>query len=534
MKEMQRLEGLYGWLQSARQPFEMAIEDIQALMLPHRLEITTHTREGKQRIPASYDSTASNAADALVNFLVGAVFPASADWLKFEPFLADADEQTRNMLDIGTEKIMQVLDNSNFYEAAAVSLKDFWVLGNTTWYQEEQSPSTLNALFGDESGFTGFNFEAVQFANMYRHLDRQGQVLVACRRFSLTELEAAQFFGDEWPGKVNDPQEETEVLHFYERNTDGTYKESWLASELGALIRQRDDLAYCPYVCSRLDQVGNEQYGVGRGHIARPTAAGMNEMRRQLLNATGRSLNTPLVVENESVVRTERGTGGLIVMREAAAFQPFYLRADVDLPAVDNIFRADSLQVERAFMSDILLDPASQPRSAEESRLRQARLQNRIAGPTQGVRRWLSSVVGNVVAGMVQVGALPEFEGLQAVQPVFSSPFFVAQRQGSIQKVIDFVQLKTALAQAAGDPEVLDDINFDGLSQYLKRNADVPEEIFKPTEMIQQQRQARAEQAGLERGMQQAAMYQQLSQGGMPSPAEALAPEGTVPVEGGI
>lgn len=531
MKEQQRLEDLYSWLKTSRQPFEMAIEDIQALMLPHRLEIMTSTREGKQRIPASYDSTAANAADALVNFLVGAVFPASADWLKFDLFLSEPSDEERDLLDFGTEKIMQVLDNSNFYEAAAVSLKDFWVLGNTTWYQEEQTPSAMNSLFGSEGGFTGLAFEGVQFSNMFRHLDRQGMIVAACRRFSLTMIEAQQFFQEEWSIKWTDPSEEVEVLHFYELEMDRTYKESWYVPDYGVVIRSRSGLLYCPYVCSRLDQVGNEQYGVGRGHIARPTAAGMNEMRRQLLNATGRSLNTPLVVENESVVRTERGTGGLLVMREAAAFQPFYLRADVDLPAVDNIFRADSLQVERAFMSDILLDPASQPRSAEESRLRQSRLQSRIAGPTQGVRRWLSAVIGNVVMAMIEAGALEEFEQLQAVQPVFSSPFFVAQRQGSIQKVLDFVQLKTTLAQAAQDPSILDDIDFDGLSRYIRRNADVPGELFKPDEVVQEQRGARAEQEGLERGMQQAAMMQQAMP---PMPAEAQAPEGTIPVEGAI
>jgi hypothetical protein len=249
-----------------------------------------------------------------------------------------------------------------------------------------------------------------------------------------------------------------------------------------------------------------------------------------MLNATGRSLNTPLVVENESVIRTERGTGGLIVMREASSFQPFYLRADVDLAAVDNVFRADTTQVERAFMSDILLDPASQPRSAEESRLRQARLQSRIAGPTQGVRRWLSSIIGNVVSAMVSAKALPEFEGMGAVQPVFSSPFFVAQRQGAIQKVIDFVQLKVALSQAAQDPKILDDIDFDGVSQYLRRNADVPIEVFKGEEDVSAIRSARADSEAMNEGLQQAAMMQQM--GAMPSPASAMAPEGTMPVEG--
>ena len=528
-KELARLEGIYKWLETARQPFEMAIEDIQGLMLPHRLEINTRMREGKQRVPTSYDSTSANAADALVNFLVGSVFPATADWLKFELFLEDADDETRERLDVGTEKILQVLDNSNFYEAGAVSLKDYWVLGNTTWYHEEQMPSARGALFGDRSGFTGLSFEAVQFAQMYRHLDRQGNILVCCRKFDLTFLEARQFFGDLWQYQ-GDPDESVEVLHFYERQQDGSWTESWVASELGVVIKQRKDLVVCPYTCHRLDQVGNEQYGVGRGHIARPTAAGMNEMRRQMLNATGRSLNTPLVVENESVIRTERGTGGLIVMREASSFQPFYLRADVDLAAVDNVFRADTTQVERAFMSDILLDPASQPRSAEESRLRQARLQSRIAGPTQGVRRWLSSIIGNVVSAMVSAKALPEFEGMGAVQPVFSSPFFVAQRQGAIQKVIDFVQLKVALSQAAQDPKILDDIDFDGVSQYLRRNADVPIEVFKGEEDVSAIRSARADSEAMNEGLQQAAMMQQM--GAMPSPASAMAPEGTMPVEG--
>ena len=535
VKEAARLEGIYTWLEASRKPFDMAIEDIQGLMLPHRMEINTQSMAGKQRIPASYDSTAANSADALVNFLSGAVLPSTSDWLKFDIFLGVAEGEVRERLDIGAEKVLQVMDNSNFYEAGGVSLKDLWVLGNTTWFQEEQLPSAAGALFGDDSGFTGFSFEGVQYANMYRHLDRQGNTLVSCRVFPLSQLEAQRFFGDKWK-KTGNPGDPAIVKHFYEREVDGSWTESWLDCDLGRLVGdQRKNLTFNPYSSHRLDQVGNEQMGVGRGHIARPTAAGMNEMRRQMLNATGRSLNTPLVVENESVVRTERGTGGLIVMREAAAFQPFYLRADVDLAAVDNVFRADTTQVERAFMSDILLDPDSQPRSAEESRLRQARLQNRIAGPTQVVRRWLSAIVGNIVTGMVQVGALPEFEGLGAVQPVFSSPFFVAQRQGSIQKVIDFVQLKVALATAANDPKILDDIDWDGVSRFLERNADVPSTVFRDQQQVDAMRRARAETEGINQGLEQAALAASLvGQGQIPNPASATSPEGTVPVEGSI
>lgn len=505
-REAARLEDLFSWLASSRQPFEMAIQDIQGLMLPHRLEINTSGKAGKQRVPVSYDSTAANAADALVNFLVGAVFPATADWLKFEMFLSEAEGEDRERLDSGSKKILQVMDNSNFYEAGGVSLKDMWVLGNTTFYQEETLPSAAGALFDDDSGFTGLSFEGVEFSNVWRHLDRQGNLLVLARRFNMTQLEAKSFFGDEWPIKVGDPGDSAETLHFVERQVDGTFNTAFLARAANKVFLAKKGSTVPQYTSHRLDQVGNEQYGVGRGHIARPTAAGMNESRRQMLNATGRSLNTPLVVENESVIRTERGTGGLIVMREASSFQPFYLRADVDLAAVDNVFRADTKQVERAFMSDILLDPESQPRSAEESRLRQARLQNRIAGPTQVVSRWLSSIVGNVVSAMVQAGALPEFEGLGRIQPIFSSPFFVAQRQGAIQKVIDFVQLKVALATAANDPKILDDIDFDGVSQFLKLNADVPQVVFKPKDVVLSQRAARADQEGTREGLEQAAL----------------------------
>lgn len=519
-----RLESTVEWLKQSRQPFELAIEDAQALFLPHRMEITTQRMKGGQRVPGAYDSHGANAADALCNYLVGSVFPPTADWRRYEPYNQSREGDVGERLDSLEEKLNLLDDNSNFYEAAIMSLKDMWVLGNTTFYQEERMPSVKDSLFENDSGFTGLAFEAVQFANIFRHLDRHGNILSLAHRFQLTAQEAGHYFEKRF--MFGDMSEQMDFWHVVERQMDGSYKCSWFSGELNWVESKVEN--FSRYTSHRLERIGNEQYAVGRGHIARPTGAGMNELKRQTLNAVGRSINGPLVVENEAVIRTERGNGGLVVMRENPSFQPFYLQSQIDIPGVNLILQQDREQIDRAFMADILLDPSTQPRSAEESRLRQARLSTRIAGPQQSVKRWLAQIEQTKILHLRELGELPELDGLSRIQPVFTSPFFIQQRQGAIQKVVDFVRLKVELANLAQDPAILDDVDFDRVSSYLRKHADIPSEILKLDEVVKEVRAARADIEGTNIGLEQAAKAMQI----FSAPSTAAAPEGTQAVEG--
>ena len=144
-------------------------------------------------------------------------------------------------------------------------------------------------------------------------------------------------------------------------------------------------------------------------------------------------------------------------------------------------------------MSDLVLDPDTQPRSAEESRQRAIRIANRSAGIgvaiEHGVLRPTVELTANI---MMRDGALNELkEG--GIDVEFVSPFFSLQRAASTQKVIDFVGLMTQVSNLTQDPGVLDGVDIDAAAELVAENSDVPARLFRDAATRDERRLARNE-----------------------------------------
>ena len=168
----------------------------------------------------------------------------------------------------------------------------------------------------------------------------------------------------------------------------------------------------------------------------------------------------------------------------------------------------------------MLAEPASQPRSAEESRQRQARSLQRLAAAADIINNeFLGPIIQSVVGVMVRRGELPEAAELASalggdVSGVvkFSSPFFSAQKQDSAQRVMSFLERRIAMYQATQDPAFMEDIDPDRLRDFDAKMSDVPATIFRTQEEIDQIRQARAARAADERVLNQEQQMQQMQQ----------------------
>ena len=121
---------------------------------------------------------------------------------------------------------------------------------------------------------------------------------------------------------------------------------------------------------------------------------------------------------------------------------------------------------------------------------------------------------------MARNGKLPEAESMAdavggEVQAVvrFASPFFSAQKQESAARVMSFLERRLALYQATQDPAYIEDIDPDRLRSFDSRMSDVPAEIFRSQQEIDEIRQARAERSAQDRLQQ---MQQDSPQKGPP------------------
>jgi len=545
----------FEYLKRRRSPHERAWQDITDLMMPYRGDITTKKSEGKRRVKGVFDTTAMNAADSFVNFIKGAIIPSGNDWIRLraKPPFADILE-IRQILDGVAERILGALSDSNFYKESAGFLRDFAVLGNATIHVRESTPQ-----LGSTSGtFGGLIFEAIPIGHMWWQVGNTGRPDFLIRQITMTAMDAFRFFhGEAGPDVerklgMNDPMGEVSFLHFCFENEDfipngilspenrkfvGVYIAGAGDSSSGGgsspTIIHKAAYDTCPYIVARWMVVDGEEYGRGRGHLARADAMGINELRRQILIAAGKDLNPPLMIEHDTVVELDITPNGLMITRPPVKMGPQYLKSDTNYAVADMIARQDREQIQKAFLGDILEEPDTQPRSAEESRQRQSRALARLSASADTVNyEFLDPLIQSIIEIMHRGGALPELDYLQEMAPdadfeiVYQSPFFTAQRQGGVNRVQAFMERRLALFQATQDPVCLDDINLSEVTNYDARMSDIPAQIIRSQEEVSVIRNARAEQQMIQNRMAQmeqlAIMQQGMQQGEPGIPSEEM------------
>jgi len=552
LPETEELIKRFEYLKKRRQPFEKAWQDISDLMMPYRGDITTKTSPGSRRVRGIFDTTAMNAADSFVNFIKGAIIPSGNDWvrLRAKPPFSDVLE-VRQVLDFVAERILGALADSNFYKESSSFLRDFAVLGNSTLHVREATPQ----LGKKNETFGGLVFESIPIGDMWWQVGNTGRPDMLMRQIVMTSLDAFRFFEGQAGADVehkltsNDPMGEVSFLHCVFENEDflpngiispenrkfvsvyisGAGQISGNFGTTGSIggptIIRKGGFDTCPYIVARWMIVDGEEYGRGRGHLARADAMGINELRRQILIAAGKDLNPPLMVEHDTVVELDITPNGLMVTRPAVKMGPQYLKSDTNYAVADLIARQDRDQIKKAFLGDILDEPETQPRSAEESRQRQNRALARLSASADTVNyEFLDPLIQSVIDLMHRGGALPELDLLKQMAPdadfeiVYQSPFFTAQRQSGVNRVQSFMERRLAMYQITQDPVWLDDIDSSAVANYDARHSDIPPQILRSQEEVSAIREARAQRQMMEDQMAQMQQMAQMAPEGQEAP----------------
>ena len=538
-KQTHELVDRFEMLKTRRVNFEDSWQDISDLMMPYRGDITTLRAQGSRRITGVFDTTAMQAADTFVNFLKGAIIPSGTDWVRLRakpPF--DGQVEIRMILDRVATKILSALADSNFYTEAAAFIRDFAVLGNGTLHVKEDRPM----LGEDGSTFGGLVFQAIPVGRMWWHVGHKGKPFFIAREIEMPAIDAYRFF-EGYAGEqvdqclgMDDPMENVRFIHFVYENENKIPKtkmkspedKPWVSCYMADIdmdprIIKEGGFDHCPYIIARWMVVDGEDYGRGRGHLARPDALGINELRRQVLIAAGKDLNPPLMVEHDTMVELDITPNGLMVTRPPVKMGPQYLKSETRYDVADLIARQDREQIQKAFLGDLLDEPETQPRSAEESRQRQSRALQRLSASADIVNyEFLDPLITSIIEIMQRAGHLPELDMLAERMPnaeieiSYQSPFFTAQKASGSMRIQAFLERRLALYQATQNPVYLDDISPDQLAKYDAMVSDIPAIILRTPEQVEALRLARAEremQQQQQQAMQAPQQPQQPQQG---------------------
>lgn len=510
LEKVKRLD----FLRSTRGPHEWAIQEISDLMMPFRGDIQTARSPGGTRINRAtapvFDPTAMESLDSFVNFLKGALFPSSVDWLSLHARgERELDRSLQEALDITSERLLQYYSESNMYVTANPFLRDFAGPGNATMFVQHDSERTRPG-----KPFGGYSFEAVPISRIWWQFSQVGRPLIVVREMELPAIDAAAFFGDD-PGFMAQkfmsegrPFDLVIYHHFVEKNPNPgkPWTSCWVTDEgQESQIVREGFFEEIPYICARWLVVDGEQYGRGRGHVARPSAKGLNQLQMEKLVALGKEINPPFMAEDDTIIELDVTPNGFITIRPPQQIAPAYLRSGTDFGAVEQIIRTEQQVLRRIFFADQLGEPETQDRSAEATRLRRERIITALSAVSETVEHEvLKPMVKTSLNIGLQHGGFPELEealrdGPAEIEPVFTSPFFTSQKATSVARVHQFLDRRLELAERSQDPAWLDDLDPDRVREFEQRMVDLPIEIFRDESVTEARRQARGDAATLDR-----------------------------------
>lgn len=522
-------------LKRERQGHENTWQDIYDHGWPFRGDITTQRNPGESRMVGVFDTTMMMAAVDLANFLKSQILPTSTAWLRLEPPRElRGDLALRQALDATSDRVHEALHHSNFYVEAGGSMRDFVFIGNQCLSARELDPR----LNRDGSTFGGLAFKCISMKRVWWKFGNNPRQFMVVREIEMPALDAYRFFEGKPGAEASALIEEGKAMemvkyhHFVYRNEKGVpgglknpMDRPWISVYLSCDKDRPEAVGNggfdeCPYICSRWMVVDGEEYGRGPGHIARPDAKGVNELRRKVLEAADYDLDPPLMVESENIVDIDVGSGGQVVVKPSLQRDPSYLNSGARYDVANQIGMEDRDQIRKAFLGDALRGKDTQPRSALESQIEMQRQMRLFAAPADVIiTEFLNPLVDVVLDKMVKGNALPEIVdaarrlGPLALRPTFVSPFFTAQKAAQVERVMAFLQRRVELFQATQDPNYLIDIDPQKVTQYDSIEADVPSDIFRSLEEVEQLKQAQAEEAQRQAALQ---TLQGLQRAGVP------------------
>lgn len=519
-------------MQRDRTLHENVWDDNAKLFYPYRGDVTTKLAKGQQRIETVLDSTGMEAADSAANFIHGNLFGDRWANIGFR-YGTEVDEQTSFAGDYAAQRtgqrVLDALDQSNFYAQAFEFIRDMMVLG-TGIFRIRERPK--KARFGNAgSNFGGFSFKSVFPVAGYISENEYGDVDTVFYEFEVKAYEALEEYG-RLPRNVADSVEQDpdqmvklvfcvfpilpESMPWTTEAGKGPFGGVTLFCETESdedEVVDKTTFEINPYVVGRWMQVEGETWGRGPGHKARPDMKSLNAIERQKQIAVAMDLRPPLLAPHDGIMNVDILPGAVVSIKQSATgLSPTYLRSESKYDAAEMIVQEMRRRVKAAFLMDVIGEKDTEPRSAEESIRRDRRAFVRLAGPTNRIsREFLTPLLETVIRMMLEADALPELADFMKVvedaslEITYQSPLLVAQREGTLSPLLQSFAEDAQAFAATQDQRYLDPWDPDGLQQIKREVRGLDTRAFLSPDDVAQIRQARAEQ-------QQAAMMMEAAQ----------------------
>lgn len=500
-----------GELEALRQPHEPQWRQIARLMVPEKDDMFSGSARSDVATEI-YDATQLGAIESFTGGIFGQLTNPADRW--FELSLDDADlarwQPVREWLWACETAIYASLSPtaSNFYSEVPGWFADLAGFGLGTFYQEE--------IVGENR----IRDLAISLGEIFIDVDANGDVGEVHRKFKLKGAQAkAKFPEIAALSGVGDTTELT-FVHAVCRNPDfvagrlGPEGMPWasvtVCGELKAFMRTA---AYweLPYHIVMWKRRPGRVYPVGPGHMALPDVEMLQEMERTHLVAAQYAAEPPLLVNEESDlvaadVRPNALLYGGLSARGGQLAQPLNRAQNLNLSMEQSKQRRSAIQ-EAFFFGLMQLMQRPQMTATEFLGFQEEKLRQMGPNLARIQSQGLSPLLTRRFRIMQRAGAFPpppdELTN-RRLEIAYVSPLAKMQKASLGKAVLNYAGSLSQLAQATGDPAVMDNLDGDAAAEVLHDAMGPPPSVKRDPAERDKIRDARAKQQADQQQLEQA------------------------------
>ena len=492
-------------LEGERYNWEQDWQRIADFILPRKNDIITKRSRGENRHQKRYASIGMQSLSMLAASLHGTLTSKAVQWFDLDtgnPQL-NADPRMKEYLQEVANLMWMELNSSNFHSQIHELYLDLAAFGTGAMLQEEASDP------GED--YTGMVFNSYPIQSYLIEEDHHGQVDSVCVKHMMTARQIAGKFGESAltnKHKSGDPLDQFEILHwvmprdggeeYTEDSNKMMFKSCWIDRGDEEILREGGYQEF-PFTVPRWSKSTGDMYGRGPGDSALADIEVLNEATRLELNAWAKTIDPPILVEDDGVIgKVNMRPGKPTVVRDVEwSVRPFQNNANMNFNQIKLGEYRNTIR--QAFFADQLELPnrGSAEMTATEIQVRYDLMQ-RVLGPTLGrlERELLEPVIVRTFKIMLRRGVIPRppvvaGDTLQ-MSIRYVGPLSRAQKQSEINTFMTFIQEAGMLAQMK--PEVLDHIDMDSALRWLHNHHDLPNVILVDSRVVTEQRRARQQQ----------------------------------------
>ncbi len=499
--------------QSRKDQWRTIYEDCYEFALPQRNMYDGNyegNTAGQKKMGRVFDSTAISATQRFANRIQAGLFPPQKQWCRLEAGTGIPKEQqpqAQAALDAYTERMFEVMRQTNFDLAMGEFLLDLCV-GTAVMMVtpgDEATPIRFTPipqyLVSIEEGTFG------NVDNVYRKLRMKAEAIPQ-------EFPDAEMTPELVDAISRSPSKEIDlmdaVIYDYERAIY-CYHVIWPG--------KRQDLVYrtmksSPFIVARYMKVAGEIYGRGPLVTAIPDIKTLNKTLELLLKNASLSIAGVYTAADDGVLNPQTiriAPGAIIPVARNGGPQGESLRQmprSGDFNVSQIVINDLRMNVKKILLDDTLPPDNMSARSATEIAERMKELaQNLGSAFGRLITETMVPMIARILYVMDERGMIEmplRVNGLEVkVTPI--SPIAQAQGMGDIEKIMQWVQMSSALG-----PEGQMAVKTGSISDYVADKMGIPAEL----RTTPQERQQMMEQA-----QQMMQMQAQAEQGGAPTEA---------------